>query len=157
MHSSRPPTWCDQGKRYRPDVLWDYLPLFNQLQHLSLSNIRFTSSEQGEIFSAFRRTLSRLTLDYCIVAFSRSSLSSTISPASTASISILLCHPHTSTSPPLFLVQSQNFTSQVVKATTLISALYLIDCQNLGRYPTRSSSRAGNTFPFSSSSTFYIP
>jgi len=54
---------------YRIDVLQDYLPFFQQLQHLSLSSVHLPSdvSHQVEIFSAFRHTLSRLSFYHCRV------------------------------------------------------------------------------------------
>jgi len=51
------------------DVLRDYLPFFQRLQHLSLSSVYLSSgvSHQVEVFSAFQHTLSRLSLDHCSV------------------------------------------------------------------------------------------
>ena len=51
----------------RTDVLRDYFPSFYQLRHLSLSFIHLPSSisQQVDTFSAFRHTLSRLSLDDC--------------------------------------------------------------------------------------------
>jgi len=51
------------------DVLRDYLPFFQRLQHLSLSSVHLPSdiSHQVEVFSAFQHTLSRLSLDHCSV------------------------------------------------------------------------------------------
>ena len=61
--------WRPKG---RVDVLRDYLPSFHCLQHLSLSSrcIRSDISQQIEIFSAFRHTLSRLDLKYSTVTMS---------------------------------------------------------------------------------------
>lgn len=54
------------------DVLRDYLPSFHQLQHLTLSSVQVPSdiSEQVDMFSAFRHTLSRLSLGNCYVTTS---------------------------------------------------------------------------------------
>ena len=51
------------------DVLRDYLPSFHRLQHLSLSavHIPLDISRQVEMFSAFRHTFSRLSLEHCKV------------------------------------------------------------------------------------------
>ena len=54
------------------NVLRDYLPSFHKLQHLSLSSMHIRSgvSRHIEVFSAFRHTLSQLTLKYCNVTIS---------------------------------------------------------------------------------------
>ena len=55
------------------DVLRDYLPSFRRLHHLTLSSMHIPSSDisqQIEIFSAFRHSLSRLSLQYCTVTIS---------------------------------------------------------------------------------------
>ena len=51
--------------------LFNYLPLFRHLQHLSLCTMRIGSdiSEQLEIFSVFRYTLSSLTFHNLIIAW----------------------------------------------------------------------------------------
>ena len=56
----------------RVDVLRDYLPSFHCLHHLSLSSTYIPSdiSRQTEIFSAFRQSLSRLSLKCCTVTIS---------------------------------------------------------------------------------------
>ena len=61
-----------QWPAHRIDVLQDYLPSFHRLQHLSLSflNIPSNISRQVEMFSAFRHTLSRLSLRRCSVTIS---------------------------------------------------------------------------------------
>ena len=56
--------------RSDPDILQDYLPSFNQLQHLCLSTVRVTLAQQVGIFSAFQHTLSRLSLDHCTITIS---------------------------------------------------------------------------------------
>jgi len=62
------------GRRpiHRIDVLQDYLPSFHRLQHLSLSflNIPSNISRQVEMFSAFRHTLSRLSITHCNITTS---------------------------------------------------------------------------------------
>ncbi|KAF9647249.1 hypothetical protein BDM02DRAFT_2735437 [Thelephora ganbajun] len=62
-------TWRPE---YRTSVLRDYLPSLHQLRHLSLSSMHISSdiAQQVDIFSAFRHTLSRLSLDYCNVTIS---------------------------------------------------------------------------------------
>ncbi|KAF9647255.1 hypothetical protein BDM02DRAFT_3188164 [Thelephora ganbajun] len=64
--------WAVQQPEYHVDVLWDYLPSLHQLRHLSLSSMHIPSdiAQQVEMFSAFRHTLSRLSLDYCNVTIS---------------------------------------------------------------------------------------
>jgi len=65
--------WQDRQRPvHRVDVLQDYLPSLHRLQHLSLSFIRIPSdiSRQVEMFSAFRHTLSRLSLRHCSVTIS---------------------------------------------------------------------------------------
>ena len=64
------PGSCHREPEHRVDVLRDYLPSFHRLQHLSLSSMHIPSSDisqQIEIFSAFRHSLSRLSLQYCTV------------------------------------------------------------------------------------------
>jgi hypothetical protein len=57
---------------YRVDVLRDYFPFLHQLRHLSLSSMHLPSSisQELQMFSAFRHTLSRLSLKYCKVTIS---------------------------------------------------------------------------------------
>ena len=64
--------WSDRQVKHRIDVLRDYLPSFRRLQHLTLSSMHIPSdiSRQIEIFSAFRHSLSRLSLHYCTVTIS---------------------------------------------------------------------------------------
>jgi len=64
--------WIDSLPGHRIDVLRDYLPSFQKLQHLSLSFMRPPPdiSHQVEIFSTFRHTLSRLSLGCCSVTIS---------------------------------------------------------------------------------------
>ena len=65
-------SWSDRQAKHRIDVLRDYLPSFHHLQHLSLSSMHIPSdiSQQIEIFSAFRHTLSRLGFNCCTVTIS---------------------------------------------------------------------------------------
>ena len=57
---------------HRIDVFQDYFPSFHQLRHLSLSFVHLPSdiSQQVGLFSAFRHTLSRLSLDDCKITIS---------------------------------------------------------------------------------------
>ena len=62
--------WSDRQAKYRVDVLQDCLPSFRRLQHLSLSSMHIPSSDisqQIKIFSAFRHSLSHLSLQHCTV------------------------------------------------------------------------------------------
>ena len=66
-------TWRNgEPPKYFIDVLKDYLPSFHQLQHLSLFSMQIPSdiSLKLEMFSAFRSTLSRLSLKHCDVTIS---------------------------------------------------------------------------------------
>ena len=62
----------DGHLRYCVDVFRDYLLSFYQLQHPSLSFMSISSdiSREVKIFSAFRHTLLRFSLDYCDITIS---------------------------------------------------------------------------------------
>ena len=65
--------WRNGGQPiHRIDVLQEYLPSFHQLQHLTLSSMHIQSdiSQRIEIFSAFRYTLSSLSLKHCNITIS---------------------------------------------------------------------------------------
>ena len=57
---------------YPIDTLRDYLPFLHRLQHLSLSSLLLSPrvSQQVDLFSAFRHTLSWLSLSHCRVTIS---------------------------------------------------------------------------------------
>jgi len=57
---------------YRIDMIQDYFPSLCQLRHLSLSSVHLPLdfSQQVEVFSAFKYTLLRLSLNYCEVTIS---------------------------------------------------------------------------------------
>jgi len=101
----------------RIDVLQDYLPFFQQLQHLSLSSMHIPSdvSHQVEMFSAFRHTLSRLAFHHCRVTIN----------ALVALIDYFPSLDHLDLGRPLYSVDDEPV---VPLSRLLISKLHISDC-----------------------------
>jgi len=106
---------------YRIDVLQDYLPFFQQLQHLSLSSMHIPSDipHQIEIFSAFRHTLSRLSFHHCRVTIN----------ALVALIDYFPNLDHLDLGRPLYSVDDEPV---VPLSRLLISKLHISDCHEDG-------------------------
>jgi len=140
---------ANSGEIYHPDIFQDYLPSFNQLRHLRLSSIRFTS-QQVNIFSAFRHTLSRLTLDHCIVTVS--------------ALVTIINYISSLDRLDIYSVVSPEDNDEPTPLSRPVPKLHIADCYChcdlrglLGRLSTMSPLRAGTLFPFSPSSVSFVP